>query len=53
MVVWVRRDCCYVCNQPVRWNDKTKRLTCGCGEFKVGFVNLREFKRVEEVVVHG
>jgi hypothetical protein len=52
MVVWVRRDCCYVCNQPVRWNDKTKRLTCGCGEFKVGFVNLREFKR-EELVVHG
>lgn len=53
MAVWVRRERCYMCNKAVTWDDEKKELVCGCGVFPVRFVNLREFKRVEEVVVLG
>lgn len=53
MAVWVRRERCYVCKKPVTWNDRTQELVCGCGVFPARFVNLREFRKIEEVVVHG
>ncbi len=53
MPVWVRRKRCYVCNQQVTWDDRAKKLSCGCGVFPARFVNLREFKKVVEEVVHG
>jgi len=48
MTVFVRKENCSVCKQPMEWNDQTKRLRCGCGVFKASFVNLRDFKRVME-----
>ena len=49
VTVYVRKETCYVCDMPVEWNDQSKRLRCGCGVFKASFVNLRNFKRVQEM----
>ncbi len=53
MVVWVRKEICSVCKQPMEWNDQTKRLRCGCGGWPVSFVNLREYKRIQEKPIHA
>lgn len=49
MTVWVRRLGCYLCGQPVTWNDETKVLSCGCCDTPAKFVNLRDFKPLKEV----
>jgi len=49
MIVYVCREPCPKCHQPLEWNDQSKRLRCGCGVFKASFVNLRNFKRVQEM----
>jgi len=48
VTVYVRKENCSVCKQPMEWNDQSKRLRCGCGVFKASFVNLNNFKRVVE-----